>query len=36
MFIVAERLGMTVGRLRREMAGHELIMWAEFLRPKED
>ena len=35
MFTVAERLGMTVARLRREMSGHELALWAEFLKSKE-
>jgi len=35
MFTVAERLGMTVGRLRREMSGWELMLWAEHLKPPE-
>jgi hypothetical protein len=35
MFTVADRLGMTVGRLRREMTGHELMLWAEYLKPKD-
>jgi len=32
MFIVAEKLGMTVARLRRDMSGWELMMWAEHLK----
>jgi len=33
MFIVAERLGMTVAEVRR-MPGAELMLWAEFLKPE--
>ena len=35
MFIVAERLGMTLGEVRR-MPGWELMLWAEFLRRESD
>jgi len=35
MFIVAERLGMTVGELGRRMPGAELMLWAEHLTSKD-
>ena len=36
MFVVAERLGMTVAELGRRMPAAELMLWAEFLKPSEE
>ena len=35
MFTVADRLKMTVGELRTRMTGAELMLWAEYLKPKD-
>ena len=36
MFLVAERLGMTVEEVRRRVSGRELMLWAEHMKPRDE